>query len=187
MWLIYEGLRMTDNQLKALIRSTLLSLFERQGITDLPVLAGHQPAGQSPTARGLYFFLVENSRYGWQHRKDRYDRDSGQQCHSETQQMLSHFQLGGYAQFNPQDPAATTAEDLTSLAAMLISSQAFIEALTRHGAGLQRITVIRCPYFENDQGQQEAAPFFDFTVSHSRTITLSAPSVDAIEQAITRV
>jgi hypothetical protein len=177
----------TDNQLKALIRATLLGLLARQGITDLPVLAGHQPTGQGRATRGLYFFPVDSSRYGWQHRKDRYDPASGQQRHSETQRMLAHFQLGGYARSDPHDTTAATAEDLTSLAAMLISSQPFIDTLSRHGAGLQRITAIRCPFFENDQGQQEAAPSFDFTVSHLRSITLITPSVDAIEHAITRV
>jgi hypothetical protein len=178
---------MTDNQLKVLIRSTLLAMLERQGVTDLPVLAGFQPTGQGRARKGIYFFPVDNNRYGWQHRKDRYDVPTGDQIHTETQHTLSRFQVGAFAPGDPYDIEAPTAEDLTSLAAMLISSQPFIEALTRNSAGLHRITSIRCPFFENDQGQHEAAPSFDFTVSHKRIITLTTPSVDAVEHAIIRV
>ncbi|UVE47609.1 hypothetical protein KS461_10080 [Pseudomonas chlororaphis] len=178
---------MTDNELKALIRKTLLDLLALQGVTDVPVLAGYQPTGQGRAPKGIYFFPVGEPQYGWQSRKSRFDVVTGNQVHTESQIALSQFQIGGYAQESPSNTEAPTAMDVTRLASMLIKSTPAIEALKKAGAGLQRITTIRTPYFENDHGRQEAAPSFDITISHQCTITLSTPSFKSVELAITRV
>lgn len=178
---------MTENQLAILIRSTLLQLLAGQGLADLPVLAGYQPTGQGRAQRGIYFFPVTDTRYGWQQRKDVFNPETGDQVHTESQIIESLFQVQGFAPSSPADLEAPTARDLTNLAAMLIASQPFVQALAKQGAGVQRITAVRSPFFKNDAGQFEASPSFDFTVSHKRSITQTTPSIDSIELDQTRV
>lgn len=178
---------MTDNALAILIRSTLLQLLASQGITDMRVLAAYQPTGQGREGRAIYFFPITDTRYGWQQRKDIYDDATGGQVHIETQLIESQFQVQGLAPTDPANIEAMTAKDITNLAAMLISSQPFIQALSAQGVGLQRITAIRSPFFVNDQGQFEASPSFDFTVSHKRSITQITPSIESVELDQTRV
>lgn len=178
---------MTENELKTLIRRTLLDGLRRQGRADIPVIDGHQPTGQGREARAIYFFALGEPRYGWQYRKHRFDPASGQQILTETQPVRSTFQVGGFIEANLLDPARLTALDLTHLAAMLLGSGPAISAFRRAGVGLERITGIRTPFFENDQGRNEAAPSFDITLSHKRIVTLTTPSVEAFEHAFTRV
>jgi len=178
---------MTDNDLKELIRKTLLDLMALQGVVDVPVLAGNQPTGQGRSPKGIYFFPVGEPQHGWQYRKDKYNPATGGQTHTETQIVRSQFQVGGYAHEDPLDTTAPTALDITSQASMLIKSMPAVEAFKKAGAGLERVTAIRTPFFENDQGRQEAAPSFDITISHQRIITLTAPSFKSVELAITRV
>ncbi|MCQ9426681.1 hypothetical protein NRB16_24480 [Pseudomonas sp. LJDD11] len=178
---------MTENQLKALLRKTLLDGLLAQGINDVPVINGYQPTGQGREPKGLYFFPLAEPGYGWQYRKDRYDPASGEQIHSETQLVRSTFQIAGFAEANLQDASVLTAQDITGLAAMLLVSASAITALRRGGAGVERVTAIRTLFIENDQGRNEATPSFDITLTHKRTLTQRAPSIEAFEHAFTRV
>lgn len=172
---------MTDNELKALIRRTLLQLLAQQGEPDLRVVATYQPTSQGREERALYFFPAGDARYGWQGRHTRYNAEQGELLSTEKQHMTTRFQLQALAPADPQNTAAPTAGDLVKLGAMLISSRSFIEALRKGGVGLERITAIRTPQFINDQGRFETVPSFDFTVSYTLTLTQTAPAIDVIE------
>ncbi len=149
--------------------------------------AVYQPTGQGREPKGIYFFPLSDPRYGWQHRKHRYDPATGDQVHTETQIVRTTFQVSGFAEANPLDSAAMTAGDITQLAAMLLVCLPAVEAFRRAGAGVERVTAVRTLFFENDRGQNEAAPSFDITLSHRHILTLRTPSVDGFEHAFTRV
>lgn len=178
---------MNDNALSVLIRQSLLPLLAAQGQSALPVIAAQQPTTQGREALGIYFFQIGDNRYGWQARYDEYDEDSGDQIHTEEQWHETTFQVMGFAPADPTDLSLPTAKDLTDLAAMLITSQAFVQALRAENVGLQRITQVRMPWFKNDQDNFEANPSFDFTVSHKRTIIQTTPSITTTEFLVTRV
>lgn len=178
---------MTDNELGILIRGTLIPLLTQQGISDLPVIVAFQPTTQGRDERGLYINMVSSRRNGWQERRDIYDEESGDQTHIEGQWYETVFQVQGFTPANINDLNELRAKDLTEIAAMLIASQPFIQAMTAGGVGVQRITAIRNPYFVNDQGNFEANPSFDFTVTHKRTIIQTTPSITSTEFQAYRV
>lgn len=178
---------MTDNELGILIRVTLLDLLASQGIADIPVIVAFQPTTQGREARAIYLDALPSNRYGWQSRTDQYNPMTGDQIHTESQIYEQGFQVQGFTPADPTDLSLPTAKDLTELAAILIASQPFVQALTAESVGLQRITAIRNVPFVNDQGNFEYNPSFDFTVSHKRTIIQQTPSIESIEYRAVRV
>lgn len=179
---------MTDKELLILIRAQLLAGLVRQGDTTTQVIASFQPRHQGRAdGPALYIYKLMDHRYGWQHRTQVYDAIEGDITVTEKQYMETSFQVTA---LYPQDPAVTTgstASDLASLAAMIVGSMTFCEAMKAQGVGIQRVMDVRNPFFENDRGQFEASPSFDFTVSHKRIIVDTAHAVDAAELNQTRV
>jgi hypothetical protein len=178
---------MTDNQLGILIRQTMIALLAQQGISDLPVIVAFQPTTQGRDERGLYINAMPSRRYGWQERADVYDEVSGDQIHTEGQWHEQTFQVQGFTPANINDLNELRAKDLTEISAMLIASQPFLQALTAENVGLQRITEVRNPFFVNDEGNFEANPSFDFTVTHKRTIIQTTPSITSTDFQAIRV
>lgn len=178
---------MTQNQLKALLRRVLLEGLRSYGVTDVPVIDGYQPTAQGREPRGLYFFPLAESRYGWQYRKDRFDPATDDQVHTETQHLRSTYQVGGFAEHALHDATVLTAHDLTGVAAMVLAASPSLAAFKCGGAGVERITAVRTLFVENDHGRQESVPSFDITLTHKQTLTHRTPSVEAFEHAFTRV
>jgi len=173
---------MTDNDVKILIRTQLLAGLIRRGHTAVQVLASNQPRHQGRVdGPVVYFFPVSDHRYGWQHRKQVYDSQSGDITVTETQYMESVFQVMALYPQDPSNISLPTAKDLINDAAMTVNSLTFTEAMRAGGVGVQRVTDIRNPYFQNDRDQSEASPSFDFTVSYKRVIVDAANVVDAAE------
>jgi len=179
---------MTDKELLILIRAQLLAGLGRQGDTTTEVIASHQPRSQGRVdGPALYVYKLMDHRYGWQHRKQEYDAESGDISVTEKQYMETSFQVTALYPQDPADTTGPTASDLASLAAMIVGSMTFGEAMKSQGAGVQRVMDILNPYFDNDRGQFEASPSFDFTVSHKRIMVDTAHAVDAAELNQTRV
>lgn len=179
---------MTDNQLEILLREQLLAGLARQGYATVPVVSSYQPTTEGRnTEATVYFFPLQDQRYGWQGRKRVVDLISGAITTTETQLMESGFQIFALAPQDPEDLSLPTAKDLVNIAAMICNSETFITAIRRAGAGVQRITQIRSPYFVNDEGQFEASPSFDIIISHKRQIQEVTPVADDVTLSIHRV
>ena len=172
---------MTDNQLAILLREQLLLGFIRQGYTTLPVIENYQPTTQGRvTEAAVYFHALPEQRYGWQHRKRKFNLEENKITTTESQWMLSRFQVYALAPQDPTDLTLPTAKDLCNLAAMICNSELFVDALIKAGAGVHRITQVRNPYFVNDQGQFEASPSFDVIISHKRSISDVTPVTEEL-------
>lgn len=179
---------MTDKQLLILIRAQLLAGLVRQGDTTTQVIASHQPRSQGRAdGPALYVYKLMDHRYGWQHRKQEYDAESGDISVTEKQYMETSFQVTALYPQDPADTTGPTASDLAHRAAMVVNSMLFSAALKTAGVGVQRIMDVRNPYFDNERGQFEASPSFDFTVSHTRCIVDADNAVHAAELNQTRV
>lgn len=101
--------------------------------------------------------------------------------YTEVQQKSSLFQIMALA---TQDPAATeslTASDIANLACYVMQSVQAIQTLEAQGVGILRIPQVRNPYFSDDRERYEAAPSFDFTLTHKQTIITTIPIVTETE------
>lgn len=179
---------MTDNELGILLRAQLLAGLARHGLSSVDVLANYQPTTQGrPGEPTIFFFPVSDNRYGWQHRRDQFLPLEDRTVTEERQWVESSFQVMALSEADPADMMKPTAKDLLNMAAMVIGSANFVQAIRAEGVGVQRVTALRNPYFVNDQGQFEASPSFDFTVTHMRAIIEQARTAESVEVAIHRI
>ncbi len=179
---------MFDNQLIALIISTLIAGEAVADIPNTPILQAFQPTQQGvnvdPT---LYLFKVGDRRFGWVERKDVWDEGAMVMRHQETQQYETTFQISALATQNPKTPNAYTASDILNLAAYILQSADAIATLEAQGVGILRVTDVRNPYFSNDKQRNQASPSFDFTLTHKQVILSLVPIVTTTEFNIKRV
>lgn len=179
---------MLDNQLIALIESTLIAGEAVAGIPNMPILQAFQPTQQGVNVDpALYLFKVGDRRYGWVERKDVWDEDAEVMRHQETQQYETTFQISALATQNPKTPNAYTASDILNLVAYILQSADAIATLEAQGIGILRVTDVRNPYFSNDKQRNQASPSFDFTLTHKQVILSLVPIINSTEFNIKRV
>ncbi len=179
---------MLDNQLIALIISTLIAGEAVAGIEGTPIKQAFQPTNQGVnTGRTAYLHKIGDRRYGWVERKDVWDADAEVMRHQEMQQYETTFQISALVTQNPKTPNDYTASDLVNLIAYILQSSTSISILEAQGVGILRITDVRNPYFANDKQRNEASPSFDFTLTHKQTILSLVPIVNSTEFNIKRV
>ncbi len=135
----------------------------------------------------IYFFPISDRRYGWQYRKNQVDLEEGTITTTEGQYMESGFQFMALAPQDTDDLSLPTPKDLLNTAALICNSMPFIQGMRSGGAGVQRVTQVRNPFFVNDRGQFEASPSFDVIISHKRSIEEVTPVAVGVEHDIYRV
>lgn len=172
---------MNDNALFTLLRSILTSGFTAQGVA-LPgsVLQSFQPSRHGgQTGAALYLFKVDSHRYGAPQLGQVYDEDDDVFIETQTQQFETVFQLSAIV---PQTDSATelTSADYVELAAAILSSTGTIGTLRAQGVGIMRIADIRNPYFTDDEGENQASPSFDFTITHKKAIVAQKPAAQFV-------
>lgn len=178
---------MTKNELGIALRSNILAGLIKHGLSTVQVIENYQPTQQGRVSSPvIYFHALPEYRYGWQHRKRKYDDVENKITTTETQWIESSYQIYALAPENPLNLNLPTAVDLVSAAAMVCNSETFAVAMRKAGAGVQRITQIRNPYFVNDRGQFEASPSFDITLSHKRSFTEITPVAEDVTTQIFR-
>ena len=178
---------MNDNTLTALIRTQLLAGLSRLSITS-EVLGNQQPTTQGRTTTAtLYFSAINEQRYGWQYSRTTYDPEVMELEREESQWLRTTYQVTALVPQDPRNLAIPTPKDLLRAASIIINGQSFIQALTKDGVGVERVTDLRNPYFVNDQGQFEASPSFDFTVTRKAAIIQEQPAFESVECNFTRV
>ena len=176
---------MNDKQLRILIVTQLTAGLTRAGIT-LPVIAGNQPTTQGREDQGIYFFPISDAASGWQSRT--YSPNQLPTIPMEdTQHVETAFQVEALVMDDPASLASLTALDVLHTARMVIASLPFVQAMQDAGAGVQRPSNVRTPYFTNDRDQFEMSPSFDFTVSHKRAIIQSVNSIGSGEFDLFRI
>lgn len=179
---------MTDNELGILLRAQLLAGLTRQNQSSLPVIGAYQPTTEGRESQAaIYFYPLADVRYGWQGRRREVDLQAGTITTTEQQLIESSFQVYALAPQDPTNLSLPTAKDLVNLAALICNSYPFVVGMRAGGAGIQRITQVRSPYFVNDRGQFEASPSFDITISHQRQIQEVTPVTEEVTHSIYRV
>jgi hypothetical protein len=181
----------TEGQVYTAILATIRAGLLSRAITDpIAVKQWYQPRTQgAPTGMAILFSNLANPRYGFLGRFDEWDRTAGVERHTEIQANEYRFQCT--AQSPPLPPPAPlnsyTAGDLVRLAATILASDAGRMRLQTAGFGIERITQVRQPYFQDEKGQFEAVPSFDFTLAFNQVEVTQSPVVDKTALRVLRV
>lgn len=170
---------MLDNELIALIISTIIAGEANAGIPNTPIKQAFQPTNQGvntgPTA---YMFKVGDRRIGFPYRADVYDSMAGAMTHTELQQYETTFQISCLSTQNPANTTQYTASDIINLVAHILQSDTTISTLITEGIGILRIQSVRNPYFTDDRNRNESSANLDFTLTHKQIIFSSTPIID---------
>lgn len=174
---------MLENQLLALVRSTLLGQLD----AGVEVVQLYQPStvGQASGPQ-VVMQTIGNRRYGWVKREDVQPvPPETDMTHIETQWWETTVQIGVTARRNPEDPNFLTlpsAMDICKAASDILQSDTGLTALAVQRVRPLRITEIRQVRFVNDSDQFEAMPSFDvvlvypqMTISTTPPVTLFVP------------
>lgn len=179
----------TEKEMFKAIRDVLLAGFAaRTPPVVLGVKQAEQPVQQgTPTGPTIFMTLVDQHRYGTPQRTDEWDEQAEVMRHTESQWYESHFQLNALSTQNPKDAAQLTAGDLLNYAAYILQSDAGRQALREDGLGIERVTDVRNPKFQDDRDRFEASPSFDFVLTHKQIVVSEVPVLQSTELRITRV
>jgi hypothetical protein len=171
---------MLDNQLIALVISTITAQEAAAGIPGTPIAQAFQPTQQGvntiPTA---YIYKIGDRRYGSLRRSDCWNTETSQMVHTEEQQYETTFQLSTLATQNPATPTQYTASDICNLCAAILQSSVTIQTFEANNVGIERVTDVRNPYFLDDRQRNEACPSFDFVLTHKQIITSTSPIISS--------
>jgi hypothetical protein len=162
---------MMDNPLIALLITTINAGLAAQSVT-VGIQQAYQPTQQGvPTEPYLLISKIADARYGFTQCTDAFDNETGVMTHSESEQILTTFQIGVSAIQNPADVSALTQADYIKAAATALQLQSAVSSLNAAGVGIERIMKIRQTFFKDEKGRFEASPIFEFTVSHFNTVS----------------
>lgn len=179
---------MFDNQLIALIISTIIAGEATAGIPGTPIKQAFQPTQQGvntqPTA---YLHKIGDKRYGSPARRDELNEQTNKLMHIETQQYESSFQISTLATQNPATPAQYTASDILNLIAYILQSTATIASLEAQGVGIYRVQQVSNPYFNDDRNRSEASPILEFTLTHKQIISSQMAQIAKYEAHVLTV
>jgi len=171
---------MLDNALITLIIQALTAGETAAGIPGTPIAQAFQPTQQGvntePTA---YIHKLFDHRYGFLQRTDVWTNPN--MVHTENQKYETTFQLSALATQNPASPTQYTASDICNLCAAILQSDQARVTFGAQGVGIERVTDVRNPYFDDDRGQFEASPSFDFVLTHNQIITTEIPILQPTE------
>lgn len=167
----------TDNQLIQLFLPIINAGLLADGFTNVTVKQSNQPTMQGiNTTPTVYFFKVNNKRYGYLGRDDTWN--GSQMVHTELQYFETVFQVSALVLQNPKFTSLPTASDLVNEVASIMQSDNTRAILNSSGVGILRISDILNPYFVDDKDNFEASPSFDFTLVYENTRTSTTPIIN---------
>lgn len=179
---------MTDNDLIRLFLPVINAGLIADGYANVAVKQANQPTVQGVnTGPTVYFFKVDDHRYGFLRRDSIWDEDAETMTHTEEQVYETRFQISALVRQNPKIPYSYTASDLVNEVAAIMQSDQARETMQLSGVGILRVIEVVNPYFTDDRDQFEASPSFDFVLTHKQTRVTVDPVIDLYEINIKRV
>lgn len=176
---------MLDNELIALVISTITAQELAAGIPGTPIAQAFQPTQQGPnTVRTAYLHKVGDHRRGTPDRHQEWDEDAEKIVRTTTQVYETTFQISALSTQIPNQTTQMTASDLLNLIAYILQSEDTIIALQNAGVGILNVSDIRNTPFIDDHARNEYQPSFDFTLTHKQVVTTEAPVLQSTEFAI---
>jgi len=178
---------MLENQLMALLRSTLMADSRLAGVAvdrKLPLDAIGAP--KVPT---VFTQQIGTARYGFLKREYLpLPEPAETMLYRETQYMETTVQVSATARRKPVDEAFPTAFDICRAASDILQGDAALATLAAQNVRPGRITNIRDVPFLNESAQNEDNPSFDVVLHHVQiTESTTTPPVAVFEPKIGRV
>lgn len=177
---------MNDNQIIKVLRDVLITGLANNGQSDALVQQAYQPTQQGAnTSKSVYFFKVDNVRYGFGSRE--YSYGTFLSTLVESQLYITTFQIQAWVRQIPTevvDYNLLTASDLVNLCARILVSQASLAVFNANDIGVLRITDVRNPFFIDDRGQFETSPSFDIQLTSKTDMTSTIPSTTEVTAGV---
>jgi hypothetical protein len=178
---------MTDNELLALIKSTIDAGLAAHGIPLVVVTQNFQreQAG-ARSGPGVYVHKVADRRYGSPARI--YTPDSGSAMDSRfIQQFETTFQIAALVKQAANNPAQLTASDVLNRVADIMQSDEGIASFKTENVQILRIMDVSNTYAKDDYDQFEAEPSLDFILTYAREHIATTPAVSIFESGVYRI
>jgi hypothetical protein len=178
---------MQDNALIQAFLPIISAGLASQGYLNIPIVQAYQPTQQGINSSAtIYFYKVNDYRYGYVKREDNWDSNTSTMIHTETQLYETIFQINALV---IQDPIniSYTASDLINVIAAIMQSENTLTLLQQQDIQILRITDVRNPYFSDDKDRFEASPSFDFTLLHKQIITTNDNVIQTVVPGIYRI
>jgi len=178
---------LTDNDLIKIFMPIIDNGLADQ-LIEAEVISSYQPSKQGvPTGKTVFFGKVGGDKIiGTPKRTSVYNALTGTTDDIDYQRVESTWQIGALVKQNASEESIT-ASDLANIVQQILCSTYSIEILTNNGIGILRVTNVRNPFFEDDRGQYEASPSFDFTLVYDRVITIKGKIFNDFEVELKRV
>lgn len=180
---------MTDNEQIKVFLPILNSGLTNQGIT-ATVQSTNQPTSQGvPNGNTVFYSKISDKILGQPHKLSTYNATTGNQDETITQRVETTWQIGALVRQVPSliNTDTITSSDLINIAYQILTLDSTLSQFVLQNAGIVQVTNIRNPYFDDDRGQHEASPSFDFTIVHNRVLNVTGNSLTAIDNIIDRV
>lgn len=175
---------MNDNPLIGNLITVIQTGLTVQGLS-VGIQQAYQPQEEgSPSAPVILLHKIGDKRYGWPKRSDVFNSDTGIMTHTELELMETTYQCDALAIQNPSNVTQLTAADYLKSVAMVLQSDACVTSLEMLGIGILRIQQIKQTYFQDDKGRFEASPMFEFTVTHTNTLSQVINSTSTVTAGI---
>lgn len=177
---------MNDGALFTLVKATLDAGFaaDYPQFGEITVKQSYQPRTTgAPSGNSVLLSQGVQRRYGFMRRANVWVPAVGPtpayMKRTETQMWEATFQCDALVLAPPQPKALApyTSGDICSAASWILQGDVGRAALFAGGCGVYRVTDIRSPYFQNEQGQFQQSPSFDFTLSYEEVRTFTTPIV----------
>lgn len=179
---------MTDNQLIQLFLPIIQAGLIADGFTNVQAKQANQPTQQGAnTGPTVYFFKLNNKRYGFLGRWSKWDTITSKMVHTESQYYECTFQVSSLVRQSPYTPNQYTASDLVNEVASIMQSDNTRTILNNSGVGILRVTDVLNPYFVDDKDQFEASPSFDFTLTYQQSRVTTDPVIQSYDYVINGV
>lgn len=176
---------MRDNELIQLFLPIITNGLSVRGLSDVEVVQAFQPEQQGmQSGRTVYFYKLFNHRYGVFSTESSWD--GAQEIQTTLQPCETTFKITTYAIQDPTDVNSLTASDLANIVADILNEQATVETLAAQEVGIYRIADVGNGYFIDDKNRHEAAPSFNFTLTHKYTSTTVINPVSGLVPGIYR-
>lgn len=172
---------MFDNQLIALILSTLNQQLVVAGIPGMPIVQANQPTNQGVLQEpAAYLHKVGDHRIGWPEKIYVWNENTQQEENHDRTSYQTMFQISTLATQVAGNVSQLTASDYLNLISYILQSDVTIGILSANGVGILHIGQIANPYFKDDRDRYEASPSLTFTLTHNQVINTTAPYTEIV-------
>lgn len=151
------------------------------------VIAAKEATTQGPETEciAVYFHEIHTRRYGWPQKKEEWNPllQVFEQVQSQQNETTYQFNVV----YLVTEPYGTTAHELARMVADCMASDMFLDNMRVEDISILRITDVRNPSFQNDQGVWEQSPSFDATITYRDERRFTVPALTSTDAKIYRV